>query len=711
MIMSLNRISLIILLFFFAMGLAFSQAEPVISSDFAGGNIIVVKTTADTIWLKPDLSETEGDWFYWYFKVTNTSGKQLFFQFTMDNQFTAFGPAYSINNDNTWKWYGENRVHNNGFSYSFSQKDTVVWFCTAFPYTGKNLDSFFSRLKNSDRLVRDTLCISVENRVIEKLSLKPPGAQPETRVLITARHHACEMMANYVLEGIIESILNEVELQYLREKVEFLIVPFIDKDGVENGEQGKNRMPRDHNRDYARESIYPSTASLRQEIPAWSDGKLSMALDLHCPWIKGEYHEWIYLVGNKDPIMEAAQIRFSGLLENHSVGELKFRSGDFLPFGTAWNVQQSFTKGLGFSKWAAGLDDIGLATTIEFPYANILGVQVTKDNARAFGKAISFALMDYLKGLANSAYTAQNEDDVWKKDWPGTFKEISIPSSVDTGHQKAMFSPASGDQPQPLIVSLHTWSGDYRQKDPLAAMILEKGWNYIHPDFRGSNTRPEACGSEKVIPDIEDAIMYAKQHGNVDVDNIHVIGTSGGGYATLLMYMKSALVVRSFSAWVPISDLVDWYWACDSRGLKYAGDILMSTGSLDSVLNIEEAKRRSPYFMDTPVSERKNSILNIYCGIHDGYAGSVPITQSINYYNKLVRDMKGDKLALVPKEDAVQMLSQRTFKPAGAAPLLGPEGRRIHYRKQYDSISLTIFEGGHELLSGAAMEDLARMIK
>ena len=192
-----------------------------------------------------------------------------------------------------------------------------------------------------------------------------------------------------------------------------------------------------------------------------------------------------------------------------------------------------------------------------------------------------------------------------------------------------MFFSASGDRQQPLVVSLHTWSWDYRQKDPLAPMIFEKGWNYIRPDFRGANICPEACGSEKVIPDIEDAVRYA----------------------TLLMYMKTTLDIRSFSAWVPISDLVDWYWACESRGLKYAGDIL-------------------------------------------------------SFCNKLVNDMKGKQAALVSQEDAMLMLSQRTFNPAGEAQMILPEGRRIHYRKQFHSINLTIFEGGHELLTGAAMEEL-----
>jgi murein tripeptide amidase MpaA len=32
-----------------------------------------------------------------------------------------------------------------------------------------------------------------------------------------------------------------------RERFRFLAVPFMDKDGVEDGDQGKNRRPRDHN--------------------------------------------------------------------------------------------------------------------------------------------------------------------------------------------------------------------------------------------------------------------------------------------------------------------------------------------------------------------------------------------------------------------------------------------------------------------------------
>ena len=47
---------------------------------------------------------------------------------------------------------------------------------------------------------------------------------------------------------------------------------------------------------------------------------------------------------------------------------------------------------------------------------------------------------------------------------------------------------------------------------------------------------------------------------------------------------------------------------------------------------------RSPFYMHTPVEKRKNSKLYIYAGIHDGYEGSVPISQSLAFYNKVVAD-------------------------------------------------------------------------
>ncbi len=89
--------------------------------------------------------------------------------------------------------------------------------------------------------------------------------------------------------------------------------------------------------------------------------------------------------------------------------------------------------------------------------------------------------------------TGLNWDDTAAGHWPKGFQEIGITSSADGSCQKAMMYRARSRAPRPLIVSLHTWSGDHRQEDPIAASIPERDYHYLHPDFRGPNTSPRAC--------------------------------------------------------------------------------------------------------------------------------------------------------------------------------------------------------------------------
>ena len=119
-------------------------------------------------------------------------------------------------------------------------------------------------------------------------------------------------------------------------------MPIVDLDGVEDGDQGKNRQPRDHSRDYAGESIYPQVKAIRERLPAWSDGKLRIALDLHCPHIRGTHNEWIYFVGGPDEKIWKEVGRFSEILERVRTGPLPYKRENNLPFGQAWNKPANF---------------------------------------------------------------------------------------------------------------------------------------------------------------------------------------------------------------------------------------------------------------------------------------------------------------------------------------------------------------------------------
>jgi pimeloyl-ACP methyl ester carboxylesterase len=286
---------------------------------------------------------------------------------------------------------------------------------------------------------------------------------------------------------------------------------------------------------------------------------------------------------------------------------------------------------------------------------------------------------------------------------PDFLKKDSIRSSLDGNTQVFYYDKSTASTPQPLVVELHSWSNSAdSQKDMVAAQANAKKWNYIFPDFRGVNNHPKACCSEFVISDIDEAIDWALKNLPVDPKRIYVIGTSGGGYATLAMFMKSRHQIQTFSAWASISDLSAWYGESVERKNKYAAEILQCTGA-NSGFDAQKARERSPLFWKTPAKNRRNSHLQIYAGIHDGYTGSVPISHSINFYNKLLTDTgEKDHARYVSENEAASMLKTQTFSGQKPSKTIGD--RAVLYQKSSKNISLTIFEGTHEILKNAALE-------
>jgi len=293
-------------------------------------------------------------------------------------------------------------------------------------------------------------------------------------------------------------------------------------------------------------------------------------------------------------------------------------------------------------------------------------------------------------------------DDTREVAWSDAYDLVDIKSTLDGQIQKAYIYKSEAKEPRPLIVSLHTWSGDYTQRDEIAELCKLKNVNYIHPNFRGENTTPQACVSKLAIADIDDAISYAIKHLNVETSKIYVVGVSGGGYATLSTFMKSKHQIRKFSAWASITNLVAWYEESTIRRNKYAQNIIDCTGSAKH-LNIENAKERSPFYWNTPIKKLEKTELHIYAGVYDGIQGSVPITQSINFYNKILSDLSvSDKTVYVSDQEKLELLENR--KTLGRYGNL--DNREIILSKKYGNLSLTIFKGNHEILPEYAVNNL-----
>ncbi|MCL5280683.1 MAG: hypothetical protein M1376_12345 [Planctomycetes bacterium] len=388
-------------LFGLGAGGADGAAGPIVDANYPGGNIVVERIEGDTIHVRPDLRDTEGWWFYWSFRVRGAEGRTLTFRFGGPNPIGVRGPAVSTDRGRTWFWLGAEAVQDASFKYTFAAGAEEVRFSFGIPYQEQNLKEFLARYKGSPHVTAQELCKSEHGRSVERLHVGRLDGDVQYRVLVTARHHACEAMADYVMEGLLESVLADHEDGYwFRRNVEVLAIPFMDKDGVEEGDQGKNRKPRDHNRDYSGKSVHPSVAALRTFAPNWSNGKLKAAFDLHCPHIRGPHNEVIYIVGSDKERMWQQQREFGRLLETVQSGPLVCRASDNLPFGQAWNTGDNTGGNLSFGQWAGKLEGIGLEASLEFPYANAGGQTVTPDGARAFGRSLAKALRAYLERAA-----------------------------------------------------------------------------------------------------------------------------------------------------------------------------------------------------------------------------------------------------------------------------------------------------------------------
>jgi hypothetical protein len=377
-----------------------------IACDFPGGNVLLDSVEGDIVRLRQDQRDTRRSWFYWYFGVRGAAGRTLRFTFAED-VVGVHGPGVSLDGGTTWRWLGGGTGDRRSFTYTFPEDVAEVRFSSGMPYTQAHLGRFLAAHADAPRLRRETLCQSRKGRPVELLSCGCPEGEAQYRVLVTARHHACEMMGSYVLEGIIEAALADDETgRWLRDRVEILVVPFMDKDGVEEGDQGKGRAPHDHECDYAA-GLYPEVRALKERARRWAGAGLRCMLDLHCPGKWGQWSELVHFVGIPQADLWARTEEFCRALEATNRGPLPYRTGNNLLYGVGWNTAEEWGPPTAVpdsaAVWLSQLPGVWFGAIIEVPYANAQGVEVNAQMARAFGRDLAEGLRRYLSARPPAA--------------------------------------------------------------------------------------------------------------------------------------------------------------------------------------------------------------------------------------------------------------------------------------------------------------------
>ena len=294
---------------------------------------------------------------------------------------------------------------------------------------------------------------------------------------------------------------------------------------------------------------------------------------------------------------------------------------------------------------------------------------------------------------------------------------VEVKSSLDGTLQPCYYwAPAKAkSESVPLIVGLHTWSGDYFQLSHYATTQREaerRGWAFVGPNFRGPNSTPAACGGDPAVQDIVDAVNYAKAQVKIDERRVYIIGGSGGGHMTLLMLGRHPEVFAAGAAFCPITDLARWH--ADSllehpgRGKNYAKMMEGACGGAPAGREKEYA-HRSPL---TWLGRAKAAGVPAYVctGIHDGWAGSVPVGHSFRAFNALCAPADMISEADIAAVEATQAIPATLKSEPTDDPFYTKKGR-IHFRRTSNMARLTIFEGGHGGNFQAGFDFLSRQAK
>ena len=345
-----------------------------IHNNFRGGNISVVSQTETDVFLENELRDTGDsvtDWFYWAFCIEGAENKEITFHMQR-NRLGHWGPAVSHDLEH-WSWLDS--CDGDSFTYHFSATENKVYFAHHILYP---TERFFDLAKRYNLTVTE-LCTSKRGRSVPCLQF---GEGAKT-ILLTARHHACESPGSYVLEGVLEEILS-----FPLPDARILCVPFVDYDGVLDGDQGKARAPHDHNRDYIDEHIYPETAAIHSFAKQYG---CNYAFDFHAPWHKGGENDNIFIVRNRVDRSDAYD-DFATILENEcSSDTMTYQKENDHPACTGWNQPSP-----NFSYTMHLKNECKLAFSLENTYFGSEGNVVSPQRLLGLGKAFARALKKYM---------------------------------------------------------------------------------------------------------------------------------------------------------------------------------------------------------------------------------------------------------------------------------------------------------------------------
>lgn len=373
------------------------HAEIRVSTDFEGGNAEVVSLdqAAKTLRIMPKLHEGRGWPCWWYFRLDGlTPGESLTLEVQAqtkpfrENQVLAAAwcqpkHAWISTDGETWSpgdagMLGADKVMTYKLKPS-TESLRVAWGPPFVPGDAeKLLAELAAKLPDSKRF---ELAKTRDGRPVNGIRIGDENAPHQ--VWVGSRHHAWEAGGSQVGRGFARWYASD-EAKALRAKTCLHYIPIMDVDNAAIGAGGKEAIPRDHNRDWAAEPVYPEVAAAQRMIrDIHAKHGLDVYIDLHNPGAtdpifffgpfafermtgieQRNYQRWIDLAAENitTPRKVEPKYRFATYVKTDeergrmSSGWVRANTGDFtisVTLETGWNSPLMSVEGYG--KIGAGL--------------------------------------------------------------------------------------------------------------------------------------------------------------------------------------------------------------------------------------------------------------------------------------------------------------------------------------------------------------------
>lgn len=273
-----------------------------LSTGFPGGSAEVRSLNPETgeIHIHPTLHDQRGWPCWWYFRLDGLKPGQKLTLKVSSNPRTFRGserldPSWSqpncaaLSTDNVnWEQTSPGRKQGGVATYEIEAPAERIWLAWGPPFVPSHTEELLGRiaeqLPGSERFV---LARTLGDRPVHGIKIGGGTEDAPARygIWAHARQHAWEAGSSWVAKGFLEWVASDDPAAIeLRRTTTIHVVPIMDVDNVTLGSGGKEAVPRDHNRDWADEPVYPEVVAAQQHIRALNDaGKLNVYLDLHNP--------------------------------------------------------------------------------------------------------------------------------------------------------------------------------------------------------------------------------------------------------------------------------------------------------------------------------------------------------------------------------------------------------------------------------------------